>query len=146
MLQPQLAPLRRSTHGLDEEEIWLGKETSRRSFCRHLPNRLDNQRDGAFSHADDTVIRIRDLCRGLYGRKEVDLKRREAELTQEAKNEAFGSCTNFRECEAVCPKEISIDFIARMNRDLLKSRLVGLLEIRPRSTSDSIASRGNGEP
>jgi succinate dehydrogenase / fumarate reductase iron-sulfur subunit len=29
----------------------------------------------------------------------------------------FGSCTNHRECEAVCPKEISIDFIAMMNRD-----------------------------
>ncbi len=31
----------------------------------------------------------------------------------------FGSCTNFAECEAVCPKEIGIDVIARMNRDLL---------------------------
>ena len=34
----------------------------------------------------------------------------------------FGSCTNFRECEAVCPKGISIDFIARMNRDYLKAK------------------------
>ena len=40
-------------------------------------------------------------------------------------SEAFGSCTNHRECEAVCPKEISIDFIARMNRDFLKARLLG---------------------
>jgi succinate dehydrogenase / fumarate reductase iron-sulfur subunit len=37
----------------------------------------------------------------------------------------FGSCTNFRECEAVCPKEISIDFIARMNRDYLKAQFKG---------------------
>ena len=29
----------------------------------------------------------------------------------------FGSCTNHRECEAACPKEISIDFIALMNKD-----------------------------
>ena len=36
----------------------------------------------------------------------------------------FGSCTLFRECEAVCPKEISVDFIARMNRDYLKAKLV----------------------
>jgi len=35
----------------------------------------------------------------------------------------FGSCTNFRECEAVCPKGVSIDFIALMNRDFLKSAL-----------------------
>lgn len=37
----------------------------------------------------------------------------------------FGSCTNYAECEAVCPKEISIDFIARMNRDYLKAKLLG---------------------
>ncbi len=36
---------------------------------------------------------------------------------------AFGSCTNFGECEVACPKEISIEFIARMNRDYLKARL-----------------------
>jgi succinate dehydrogenase / fumarate reductase, iron-sulfur subunit len=34
----------------------------------------------------------------------------------------FGSCTLFRECEAVCPKEISVSFIARMNRDYLKAK------------------------
>lgn len=34
----------------------------------------------------------------------------------------FGSCTLFRECEAVCPKEISVDFIKRMNRDYLASK------------------------
>ena len=34
----------------------------------------------------------------------------------------FGSCTNHRECEAVCPKLISIDFIALMNRDYVKAQ------------------------
>jgi succinate dehydrogenase / fumarate reductase, iron-sulfur subunit len=34
----------------------------------------------------------------------------------------FGSCTLFRECEAVCPKEISVTFIARMNRDYLVAK------------------------
>jgi succinate dehydrogenase / fumarate reductase iron-sulfur subunit len=33
--------------------------------------------------------------------------------------ERFGSCTNIGECEAVCPKEIGLPFIARMNRDLI---------------------------
>jgi succinate dehydrogenase / fumarate reductase, iron-sulfur subunit len=33
----------------------------------------------------------------------------------------FGSCTNIGECSAVCPKEISMDTIARLNRDLLRS-------------------------
>ena len=35
--------------------------------------------------------------------------------------EGFGSCTNHGECEAACPKEISIDFIARLNRELIIS-------------------------
>ena len=33
--------------------------------------------------------------------------------------ERFGSCTNIGECEAVCPKRISLYFIARLNRDLI---------------------------
>ena len=41
-------------------------------------------------------------------------------------NEMFGSCTNHGECEAVCPKEISLDFIASMNRDLVMATLKGV--------------------
>ena len=37
--------------------------------------------------------------------------------------ELFGSCTNHGECEAVCPKEIPIEFIGRMNRDLIRGTL-----------------------
>ena len=33
--------------------------------------------------------------------------------------EGFGNCTNQYECEAVCPKEISADWIARLNRDYI---------------------------
>ena len=36
----------------------------------------------------------------------------------------FGSCTNHGECETACPKSISIDFIALLNRDYLKSKIV----------------------
>ena len=36
----------------------------------------------------------------------------------------FGSCTNFGECEAACPKEISIEFIGRMNSEFLRARLI----------------------
>ena len=31
--------------------------------------------------------------------------------------ELFGSCTNHGECQEACPKSISVDFIALMNRD-----------------------------
>jgi succinate dehydrogenase / fumarate reductase iron-sulfur subunit len=34
----------------------------------------------------------------------------------------FGSCTNHGECQDACPKEISIDFIAYMNRDYVKAQ------------------------
>jgi succinate dehydrogenase / fumarate reductase iron-sulfur subunit len=37
--------------------------------------------------------------------------------------EYFGSCTNHGECEEACPKEISIDFIAYMNRDYVKAQV-----------------------
>lgn len=37
----------------------------------------------------------------------------------------FGSCTNYAECEAACPKDISIDVIALMNRDYLRAKLGG---------------------
>ena len=36
---------------------------------------------------------------------------------------AFGNCSNHRVCEAVCPKEISITNIARLNREFIKASL-----------------------
>jgi len=35
--------------------------------------------------------------------------------------ERFGSCTNYGECAVVCPKQIPLEFIGRMNRDLLRA-------------------------
>ena len=37
--------------------------------------------------------------------------------------EGFGNCTNTQVCEAVCPKEISVDGIARLNREYLLATL-----------------------
>jgi succinate dehydrogenase / fumarate reductase iron-sulfur subunit len=37
--------------------------------------------------------------------------------------EGFGACTNHGECTAACPKEIALDFIAQLNRDLLRATL-----------------------
>jgi succinate dehydrogenase / fumarate reductase iron-sulfur subunit len=34
----------------------------------------------------------------------------------------FGSCTNHGECEAACPKSISIDFIALLNQDYVRAK------------------------
>jgi succinate dehydrogenase / fumarate reductase iron-sulfur subunit len=37
------------------------------------------------------------------------------------RHEFFGSCTNHGECEAVCPKQIPMEFIGKMNRDLMRA-------------------------
>ena len=36
-------------------------------------------------------------------------------------DEGFGGCTNIGECAAVCPKQIPLDTISQLNRDLMKS-------------------------
>ncbi len=59
---------------------------------------------------------------GLVPQGQPERELRVISMVAQMEDEAFGSCTNHRECEAVCPKEISIDFIARMNRDYLKAR------------------------
>jgi succinate dehydrogenase / fumarate reductase iron-sulfur subunit len=38
--------------------------------------------------------------------------------------EGFGSCSNEGECEAVCPKGISLTNIATMNREWWRARLI----------------------
>jgi succinate dehydrogenase / fumarate reductase iron-sulfur subunit len=41
------------------------------------------------------------------------------DMVEQMDDEGFGGCTNFGECEAACPKEISIRVIGRLNRDYL---------------------------
>lgn len=49
-----------------------------------------------------------------------EAKRRAINMVEKMDAEGFGNCSNQYECEAVCPKEISVDHIARMNREFLK--------------------------
>ncbi|OQX15984.1 MAG: succinate dehydrogenase/fumarate reductase iron-sulfur subunit [Desulfobulbaceae bacterium A2] len=49
--------------------------------------------------------------------------RRALALVRAMDREGFGSCGNHRECEAVCPKQISIRHIARFNREYLRAAL-----------------------
>ena len=48
---------------------------------------------------------------------------RVVDMVAQMDSELFGSCTNMGECEAVCPKEINLDFIAKMNRELIQANL-----------------------
>ncbi|MGF1464863.1 MAG: succinate dehydrogenase/fumarate reductase iron-sulfur subunit [Sandaracinaceae bacterium] len=51
--------------------------------------------------------------------------RRVREMVRQHDEAGFGACTNHRECQAACPKGISVDYIARMNRDLLVATVSG---------------------
>jgi ferredoxin len=68
----------------------------------------------------------------------------------ETMDEYFGSCTNHGECEAACPKEISIDVIALMNADYRKAKfknrksLSRVPDPRPWSPAESGRSRSVG--
>lgn len=49
--------------------------------------------------------------------------RRARAMVAQMDAEGFGACSNHFECEAVCPKEIPVRFIAEMNRDFFKAEL-----------------------
>jgi succinate dehydrogenase / fumarate reductase iron-sulfur subunit len=53
----------------------------------------------------------------------VEREQRVLKMVQAMDEEGFGNCTVTGSCEAVCPKEISLDFIARMNREYGKAIL-----------------------
>jgi len=58
---------------------------------------------------------------GLLPQGQPERMERALNMVAAANEELFGSCTNIGECEAVCPKGIRLEFIARMNRDYLKA-------------------------
>ena len=62
---------------------------------------------------------------GLLPQGQPERNQRVIRMVEQMDDEGFGGCTNIGECSAVCPKEISMDFIAQMNRDLLKASLFG---------------------
>jgi succinate dehydrogenase / fumarate reductase iron-sulfur subunit len=61
------------------------------------------------------------LNRLPQGKPEKD--RRTAAMVLQMDKEGFGNCTNQYECEAVCPKEIGADHIAKLNRDYAIAKL-----------------------
>jgi len=62
---------------------------------------------------------------GLLPQGQPERYSRVVRMVEVMDEEGFGGCTNIGECSAVCPKEISMDFIARMNRDLLVAAVKG---------------------
>jgi succinate dehydrogenase / fumarate reductase iron-sulfur subunit len=57
----------------------------------------------------------------LLPQGKIEAAQRAENMVAQMDNELFGACTNIQECEAVCPKEISISAIARMRREYIKA-------------------------
>lgn len=66
-----------------------------------------------------TSAKISQLC--LLPQGQPERKERAMAMVSAMDKEGFGNCTNERECEAVCPKGISIGNIARMNKEFVKA-------------------------
>ena len=58
---------------------------------------------------------------GLLPQGQPERDTRVVTMVAQMDAEGFGACTNHGECMAACPKEISIDFIAQLNRDYWKA-------------------------
>ena len=74
---------------------------------------------------------------GLLPQGQPEREQRVLAMVKQMDAEGFGNCTNYYECSAVCPKLISHEFIARMNRDYLKAVL--RTAFTPTSTNASAA-------
>jgi succinate dehydrogenase / fumarate reductase iron-sulfur subunit len=57
----------------------------------------------------------------LLPQGQPERKDRVIAMVKQMDEEGFGACTNHYECEAACPKGISVEFIAMMNRDFMKA-------------------------
>jgi len=66
-----------------------------------------------------TGAKISQFC--LLPQGKPERKERALAMVTAMDKKGFGNCTNERECEAVCPKGISISNIARMNREFVKA-------------------------
>lgn len=60
---------------------------------------------------------------GYLPQGQPERQRRVLKMVEQMDSEGFGNCTNTYDCEAACPKGISVHNIARLNRDFLKAKL-----------------------
>jgi succinate dehydrogenase / fumarate reductase, iron-sulfur subunit len=72
---------------------------------------------------------------GLLPQGQIEQDQRALNMVAQMNTEAFGNCTNIGECTGACPKEISLEVIATMNRDYrrasLKSHRNEVRSVRP---------------
>ncbi len=107
----------------DANAILVPKDSAERAFdaaacigCGACVAACPNAAAMLFTAAKVTHLNVLPQGQPQRGQRTLDMVAAMSE-------EAFGSCTNHGECEAVCPKKIPIEFIGRMNRDLLHAML-----------------------
>ncbi len=61
----------------------------------------------------------------LLPQGQVEKDQRVLAMVEAMDKEGFGSCTNTNSCESVCPKEVSVSFISKLNRDYAWAMLKG---------------------
>jgi len=74
---------------------------------------------------------------GLLPQGQPERYRRAERMVRQMDLEGFGSCSWFGECQEACPKEISIDTIAQMNRDFTRA-------VATTAGDEPVASGGTG--
>lgn len=72
---------------------------------------------------------------GLLPQGQTERYSRAKNMVETMESEGFGSCRNYAECEAQCPKGISIAFIGQLNRDFLKASLTEPIDRRGKMQS-----------
>ena len=60
----------------------------------------------------------------LLPQGKIEAKDRVKNMVAQMDLEGFGNCTNTGACEVECPKNISLENIARMNREYLKASII----------------------
>ena len=107
----------------DANSIKIGKDVSDKAFdsaacigCGACVAACPNASASLFTGAKITQL-------ALLPQGKPERTRRVQRMVHQMEDEGFGNCSNIGECEAVCPKEISIDNIAKMKREYLRAML-----------------------
>jgi succinate dehydrogenase / fumarate reductase iron-sulfur subunit len=66
-----------------------------------------------------TAAKVSHLALLPQGR--IEAARRVCMMTEEMLRQGFGNCSNHYECQAVCPRGIKVQFIAKLNREFIKA-------------------------
>jgi succinate dehydrogenase / fumarate reductase iron-sulfur subunit len=108
----------------DAHAVQVNKEDSDRAFdaaacigCGACVAICPNAAAMLFTGAKHTHL-------ALMPQGQVERYERVQKMTDTMDAEGFGHCSNFGECTVACPKGISLDVIAQMNRDLLKAQFI----------------------